>query len=86
MINIGIFTGSLIAYVVPTDSNDPNYMSSNAWRIVFGFPLILQFGQILGLIFVVKHDSLNLETAYLERHEKPEVYQATVKKIYYTSG
>ena len=66
IINFGIFFGGVLAYVLPQDT-DAGYMTSNAWRIIFGAPLVFQVLQILGLLIIVRHDYDNLEAYYRER-------------------
>ena len=59
-------------------------MTSNAWRILFGFPIVFQVLQILGLLLFVKHDFDNLEAHFRERHTNPHVYREMVNKLYRT--
>mmetsp|Transcript_23132 Transcript_23132/g.30825 ORF Transcript_23132/g.30825 Transcript_23132/m.30825 type:complete len:133 (+) Transcript_23132:322-720(+) len=42
-INTGILIGTFMGLIIPQDSSDPDYMTSQAWRIVFAFPWLLQF-------------------------------------------
>ena len=59
-------------------------MTSNAWMIIFGVPIVFQVLQILGLLLVVRHDFDNLETYFRERHNNPYAYRAIVNKLYRT--
>ena len=61
-------------------------MTSNAWRIIFGTPIIFQILQILGLLFVVRNDFDNLEAHYRDRHANPQVYRKMVDKLYQTEN
>ena len=85
IINFGIFLNSLLAYILPDDT-DPTYMTSNSWRIIFAVPLVFQVLQILTLLLFVRHDYDNLEAFYRERHTKPNVYREMVNKLYRTEG
>ena len=58
-------------------------MTSNSWRIMFGLPFIFFIIQILGLIFFVKHEPLNLDQAFLNKNEEPEVYTMTMDLLYH---
>ena len=84
IINFGIFLASVLAYVIPQEDTDPGYMTSNAWRIMFGAPLVFQVLQILGLLLFVRHDFDNLEARFRERHTNPHVYREMVNKLYRT--
>ena len=59
-------------------------MTSNAWRIIFGVPIVFQVLQILGLLLVVRHDFDKLETYFRERHTNPYAYREIVNKLYRT--
>ena len=59
-------------------------MTSNAWMIIFGVPIVFQILQILGLLLVVRHDYDKLETYFRERHTNPNDYRGIVNKLYRT--
>ena len=59
-------------------------MTSNAWMIIFGVPIVFQILQILGLLLVVRHDYDKLETYFRERHTNPYDYRGIVNKLYRT--
>ena len=59
-------------------------MTSNAWRIMFGAPIVFQVLQILGLLLIVRHDYDNLEAFYRERNTNPSIYREMVNKLYQT--
>ena len=59
-------------------------MTSNAWRIVFGVPIIFQVLQILGLLLFVRYDYDKLLSYYLDRHNNPHIYRKMVNKLYLT--
>lgn len=50
---------------------------------MFSLPFVFQAIQSLGLIFVIRHDSLDLQEAFLNKEKAPEIYNKTISLLYY---
>lgn len=53
---IGVLLGFSMAFIMPLPEQ-PEALTTGLWRIVFGFPIILAFTQLVLFSFVFKHDT-----------------------------
>lgn len=53
---IGVLLGFSMAFLMPLPE-EPEALTTGLWRIVFGFPIILAFTQLILFLFVFKHDT-----------------------------
>lgn len=81
---IGIFVSNLLGLLIPLDNGKvgdvQKMIDDQNWRIVFGFPILLEIYTVLALIFVIKNESM----IQLLQKEDPstELVQTELKKIY----
>lgn len=58
----GIFTSNLMGLLIPIDNGKEGdvqkMIDDQNWRIVFGFPILLEIYVIAILLFVIKNESI----------------------------
>lgn len=59
---IGIFLSNLLGLLVPIDNGKDGdvqkMIDDQNWRIVFGFPILLELYTVIVLLFIIKHESM----------------------------
>eukprot|EP01016_Furgasonia_blochmanni_P007639 TRINITY_DN13060_c0_g1_i4.p1 TRINITY_DN13060_c0_g1~~TRINITY_DN13060_c0_g1_i4.p1 ORF type:complete len:628 (+),score=137.25 TRINITY_DN13060_c0_g1_i4:64-1947(+) len=56
MISLGAVCGFVFGFGVPEPS-DPDYLTSNWWRIMFAFPIVISFLRLLVFVLFVRYDT-----------------------------
>ena len=57
-LNIGTLIATFSAAILPSDGADHETLAANeSWRYIFGFPIVLFFIVILGMLLIVRTDT-----------------------------
>lgn len=81
---IGICLSNFMGLLIPLDNGDEGdvqkMLDDQNWRLVFGFPILLNLYTVIVLVFFIKHESI-IQLLQSE-DQNSELLQAELKKVY----